>query len=145
LENNLVFVLGSGPDGVYWDSNQVIRAGENTNWEFDVAHFILRRINKTVFVNVSLRSTIIESLELLFRKRNGLPIVKPVSISSSGWSIVNHVQESIMIINFRIRVNDHAGKNITEFTVKQTANIDCRLCSFVTKWNKVVLTSKFKT
>ena len=69
---------------------------------------ILRSIAKTVSVNVSLDPTIIESLELLLRKRNGLPIVKPVSVPSSGWSIVNHVQESTMVINFRIRINEHA-------------------------------------
>ena len=144
LENNLIFKLRSGPDCVFWYSDQVSRTRENTDWELDVAHFILRSVAKTVSVDVGLDSTIVESLELLLGKRNGLPIVEPVSISGTGWSIVDHVQESILVIDGWIRVNEHAGENIAEFTVVQAAKFDSGLCCCIAKWNKVVLTSQLK-
>jgi len=99
LENNLVFELGCRPHRVHWDGDQIVGPRENTDWEFDVAHFILRSIPQTVSVDVGLDSAVVESLELLFRKRNGLPIVKPVSVPGSGWSVVDHVQKSLVVVN----------------------------------------------
>jgi len=144
LEHNLVLELGSRPHRVFWDGDQVGRPRENTDWEFDIAHFILRSIAQTVSVDVGLDSAVVESLELLFGKRNGLPIVEPVSVPGSGWSVVDHVQERLVVVNCRVRVNDHARENIAEFAVEQTANVDCASGGFVTEWNQVVLPTHFE-
>jgi len=83
LENDLVFELSCGPDGVFWDCDQILRSRENTDWEFDVAHFVLRSIGKSISIDVSLNTTVIESLELLLFKRNRLPVMNPVSVTST--------------------------------------------------------------
>jgi hypothetical protein len=62
--------LVSRPDGVFWDGNHVSRAGEDTDWEFNVAHLVLWSVSEAISIDVSLNATIVESLELLFRKRN---------------------------------------------------------------------------
>ena len=145
LENDLVLELSSGPDGVFWNGNQIGGARENTDWEFDVAHFILRSITETVSINVSLNTTIIKSLEFLFLKRNGLPVVNPVSITSSGWSESDHVQESIVVVNGWVGVDEHTVKCVTDFTIELCTKPLGRSRSGFTEWNNVVLVSKLKS
>ena len=144
LEYNLIFELGSGPDGVFRNGDQVSGPGENADWEFDIAHFVLRSVSETVSVDVGLDSTVVVSLELLFRKWDGLPVVKPVPVSGTSWCIVDHVQEGILVIDCWVGVNEHAGENVAEFTVEQAAKFNSALCSSIAIWNKIVLASHLK-
>ena len=140
----MVLELSSGPDGVFWNGNQIRRTGENTDWEFDVAHFILRSISETVSVDVSLDTTIVKSLEFLFLERNGLPVVNPVSVTSSGRSVSDHVRESGPVIYGWVGVNEHTVKYGTDFTFELFAKPLSRSRSGFREWNNVVLVSMLK-